>query len=104
MTKGRAFPSGSFLLKATKTPVSVDKKEQSGSFVSFLAPKKAFTTAVLRNRARRRAKAAFQKVLKNGTFPSSISSIFLLRPQVLHIELNNLVEEMELVIKKMYTR
>lgn len=51
ITQGRAFKSSSFLLKMASNKDFLRKN------VAILSPKKQFSTAVLRNRARRRMKA-----------------------------------------------
>ena len=54
ITEGRAYKSSSFLFKVMKS----DSFDASTRNVAFLAPKKQFKTAVLRNKARRRARSA----------------------------------------------
>lgn len=71
MSHGRAYNSGSFLLKSfnishiSSTSLKKEVLElKKGKRIAYLASKKAFNTAVLRNKAKRR--------LKNGLLGASL--------------------------------
>ena len=60
----------------------------------FVAKKKIFKTAVLRNRAKRIARHAFKKALKNidNTWLPKCSLIFFLERDIIQESFNNIVQ------------
>ena len=95
MSHGRAYNSGSFLLKSFNISHILDtqlKKEvlnlKTGKRIAYLASKKVFNTAVLRNKAKRR--------LKNG-LAGAISKVILENP-VLNKDLKVLFKDSILII------
>lgn len=92
ITQGRAFKSSSFLLKMAKNIGNVKKN------VSIIAPKKQFTTAVLRNKARRRLKGIF---LKAGLkFGKEHCFVFTLNKTILSLQPSELNSEFEQFLLK----
>ena len=97
METGRALSSGSFLLKYLK------KGQTEPFYIGFIAPKKVFKTAVLRNQAKRRGRAIFQGFYKENPEISAKKGLFLafiLRPQVLKSEFAEVKAELSQIIKK----
>lgn len=83
MTKGRAVYTSSFLMKYT------ERQDTLPSGFAFISPKKGFKSAVLRNKGRRRGRAALQAVVKEfdkketQQNKKSFFVVFLLKPIVL---------------------
>ena len=97
MTKGRAVHTSSFLMKY------IENKEGGVSIVSFVSSKKNFKTAVLRNKARRRGRAALQIVVKAQKIHKKSPDqdkkgyfvVFLLKPIVLSESQSALMADIE---------
>jgi len=109
ITQGRAYKSSSFLFKTLKNKDYIDNNKELKPLnsahktvsVAFLTPKKAFKKAVLRNKARRRAQAAFSSVLLNNkAYIKDISIIFMLSPTVLTLDMTELKEEVRQALQK----
>lgn len=100
MTKGRAVHTSSFLMKY------IEGKEGDPSGLAFISPKKGFKSAVVRNKARRRGRAALQTVMKrldkkeNGPNKKSFFVVFLLKPIVLTSPLTSLQEDIQQSLSK----
>ncbi len=95
ITQGRAYKSSSFLFKVLKNNDNLISKP------GFVVSKKTFKTAVLRNKARRRLKAALNKVIlkKNKAF-LAYKMIFLINQSILTVEFSQLTEEIRNVFEK----
>ncbi len=73
---------------------TINQKEKSGFFVYFVAKKKVFKTAVLRNRAKRIARHGFYKAKKDlisDIFPNK-QVIFFLENGIIQESFENIVE------------
>ncbi len=95
ITQGRAYKSGSFLFKVLKN------KDNLVSKPGFITPKKIFKTAVERNRARRRVKAALNKMIKpnNKVFLEN-KMIFMIYKEALRVDFAELTYEIRTVFEK----
>ena len=93
LTEGKSYRSNSFLLK---TLPSENKKELAKP--AFISGKKIFKTAALRNKARRRARAAFVSFRKE--LKTDYHLVFNLYEKVLSIPLSELVSEMKDTLEK----
>lgn len=89
ITQGRAFKSGSFLLKIAKNNDNLVKN------VAILAPKKQFPTAVLRNKAKRRIRAGIQRFLDGKKTPKDTLFVFTLYKSLLDISSKTFFEEVQ---------
>jgi ribonuclease P protein component len=95
--EGRAYKSSSFLFKTAK----IKDFDVSTREVAFLAPKKQFKTAVLRNKARRRIRAALNAVFFDlKTDCSGCYFLFSLYPGILTVPFGDLKEEVRHVLQK----
>ena len=95
ITQGRAYKSGSFLFRVLKN------KDILYSKPGFITPKKVFKTAVERNKARRRVKAALISLIKpnNKVFLEN-RMIFMINKEALTVDLPVLVDEIRTMFEK----
>lgn len=97
ITQGRAFKSGSFLLKTSENTENVAKN------IAFIASKKIFKTAVLRNKVKRKLKAAIVSVKKKEKglkLDKSTLFIFTGYESILDRKQADLAVEMENILQK----
>ncbi len=94
MSHGRAVQSGSFLLKYIK------KGPTGATQAAFVAPKKVFKTAVLRNKAKRRGRAILSRLCQEYSLQKGFLLVFLFRPAVTEGEFARLLAETEQVLLK----
>ncbi len=95
ITQGRAYKSGSFLLKMAE---NIDKTERN---VSIITSKKQFKTAVSRNKARRLFKAVIIDSLNNRRpLNKAYLYVFTLNSSVLNMGFNNLAQEFKIFVSK----
>ncbi|MEN9649078.1 MAG: Ribonuclease [Candidatus Parcubacteria bacterium] len=94
MSQGRAIQSGSFLLKLLKNSSTEPSK------VAYVAPKKLFKTAVVRNKAKRTGRALVTALQRKKPFEKGLSIAFLFRPPIIQRDFADLLEEMEQVLTK----
>ena len=104
MKKGRAYNSGSFLLK-----VSEERFDNSDEILlngSFVSSKKVFTTAVDRNTSKRRLKEAFVEAvleLKQENLILKLPSfVFLSKNATIKKSFCDMVEEIRQILLKNY--
>ncbi|MBU3668961.1 MAG: ribonuclease P protein component [Candidatus Taylorbacteria bacterium] len=95
ITQGRAFKSGSFLLKMAQN------KDGIGKHVAILAPKKQFPTAVMRNKAKRRLKSCISACLGSVyKLPKGYLYVFTVYKGLLDKTFKESKEETELFLTK----
>ena len=107
MKKGRAYSSGSFLLKTLPETVVLNEKNIESTFLcSFIASKKVFAKAVDRNRAKRRLKESFLEALRNIKEENLIGVpyqfVFLAKKEVLNNDFTNLFHDIKQILLKDY--
>lgn len=110
ITQGRAYQSSSFLFKfithkaenkAINKAINKAEKQNGKKRPAYISSKKIFKTAVLRNKARRRARAALCVVRKDhGVDFTAYNMIFILNTKVLTTPMSDLVEEIRSVFQK----
>lgn len=71
---------------------TINQKEKSGLFVYFVAKKKIFKKAVMRNRAKRIARHAFQEAKKNTILPNR-QVIFFLENGIIQESFKDIVDQ-----------
>lgn len=97
MVQGRALKTGSFLFKYI---LNSEKTANNKAYISFIAPKKTFPTAVERNRAKRRGKAALQSVvIKTYALLPSFSA-FVLNKASTEMSIDDIAQDIEQVLLK----
>ncbi len=97
MVQGRALKTGSFLFKYL---LNSEKRPNNKACISFIAPKKTFPTAVERNRAKRRGKAALQGVVvKNPALLPSYCA-FVLNKASIEASISDIAHDIEQVLLK----
>jgi len=98
---GRAYNSGSFVLK---TPVRNEELEKDEFFGAFIVSKKVFSKAVDRNKAKRRIREAFKEavkgVKKEKLTPASF--VFLIKKGVVKTPFAEIVQETKQILVKDY--
>lgn len=99
MIKGRSVKSDSFLFKFIQ---NYENKPINKVFIGFIASKKMFPTAVERNRARRRGKAALRRALGGTPAPLlfPVGAAFLLNKTSLDIDFNGFASEIKQILIK----
>jgi len=103
MSKGRVVTSPSFLFRVLES-------KNAGTFkLAAVAPKKIFKTAVLRNKVKRRTRAALFSVLKHAglmaknnavAVRSAFFGIFIANQQVLTAPFSQLTDEIQFIFEK----
>lgn len=116
MSHGRAYNSGSFLLKSfnishiSDIPVKNEIiKLKTNKRIAYLASKKVFNTAVSRNKAKRRLKNALYKAILNNTpknkgLKSLLEDKILIvsaKKGVLTVDFKELTQEFRSIVGKM---
>ncbi len=127
MKKGRAYSSGSFLLKTLCETTVFDNKRQSSAenaerghiiqittskdgpptfFCSFIAPKKIFAKAVDRNKAKRRLKESFFEAIRNikerDLKISNLQFVFLAKKEIMKDDFTNIIQDIKQILLKDY--
>lgn len=96
MVRGRAVKTDSFLFKYLITDSSANNK----AAFAFIASKKNFKTAVERNRARRRGRAAIQRLMvKTLKFTPSYGA-FMLNKTINTADIKDITSDIEQVLIK----
>jgi ribonuclease P protein component len=97
MVQGRALKTGSFLFKYLLVS---DKTANNKAYISFIASKKNFPTAVERNRAKRRGKAALHGIVSKSSVLLPSYSAFLLNKASVEASLGDMALDIEQVLLK----
>lgn len=96
MKKGRAYNSGSFLLKVS------DSLNNNGITGAFISTKKNFPLAVDRNKTRRILREAFIEAIKNQNNVNIPYFVFLSKKETIKIDFASIVEDIKQIIFKNY--
>lgn len=102
--QGRAYNSSSFLLRFGKRDDFKDvevvrsagksiKTVKMSKNIAFLAPKKTFPTAVVRNKVKRRLRAVFTAGFRNNPIHKDILIVCTGKKSVLDMDFKDLQEE-----------
>jgi ribonuclease P protein component len=92
ITQGRAYKSSSFLLKTAQNKANLAKN------IAIIVPKKQFTTAVLRNGARRRVKGVLTKL--GVKFSKDFYYVFVVNKNITTRTFQELIIEFEHFLSK----
>ncbi len=96
ITQGRAYKSSSFLLKMAK---NIDKLVKNSAYI---CPKKQFPTAVLRNKARRKFKAAITSITQGlkRSLQKDYLYVFTIHKNILNLNFAEIKQELEHFVAK----
>lgn len=95
ITQKRAYKSSSFLLKTLKNKDNITSKP------GYITSKKVFKTAVERNKAKRRLKAAINTVYKaNNKVFCENKMIFIINRDIFKTKITDLISEIKTIFKK----